>query len=237
MNNLFFGDERDFFKYALLRIFAATGIKVGVCWMLTAGHRKNGKMIGYLQTGKYKDKDPILFDFLRYYVCDRTLRDVKLLEQSWKGKAIIRRARFFCDPFLNEKRGEYFKRMLAEFADRDLVFFDPDTGIAPKSGGREPDEYLRWSELESCADEQKERSLMIFQYFNPREAQTRREKRHSEIVARLKKIGGDKADVFSLWHSQIAYYFIARGGFKEQYGRRKDSLRDKHDDLDFAMRR
>jgi hypothetical protein len=217
MNNCFFGDERDFFKYALLRILAFAGVNIGVCWMLTTGGRNGGDKLGYLKSGKHKEQDEVLFDFLRRCVCERRRRDVALLEEEWNGGAVIPRARFFRDEFLDSGRKEYFRKMRAEFADCDLIFFDPDTGIKPKTGGRNPpEEYLNWCDLQYVADAEKEKSLMIFQYFNPQSVTEQKEKRHGEIIARLRKIGGDGADIFSLWHSQIVYYFIARGELKER---------------------
>ena len=35
MKEQYVGDENDYRKYALLRALAATGLKLGVCWMLT----------------------------------------------------------------------------------------------------------------------------------------------------------------------------------------------------------
>ena len=53
MNNQFFGDERDFYQYALLHILA-------------------GGKLDYLQSDNDREKciDTELFDFSRRWVCD-----------------------------------------------------------------------------------------------------------------------------------------------------------------------
>ena len=41
MKNQYFGDERDFFKFAILRSFGSAGLKVIVDWMLTPDDLSN----------------------------------------------------------------------------------------------------------------------------------------------------------------------------------------------------
>ena len=58
MNNKHFGDDKDFYKYALLRILSRR-FKIGVCWMLTP-EKKNkdksndGGVYKYLENNRKK---------------------------------------------------------------------------------------------------------------------------------------------------------------------------------------
>src|SRR3990172_10634556 len=61
----YFGDINDYVKYGLLRCFAETGIRVGLCWMLTPDDdRSDGGKIAYLGRQEWKGHDPKLFRLL-----------------------------------------------------------------------------------------------------------------------------------------------------------------------------
>ena len=208
MNNQFFGDERDFFKYALLRILAACGLPVGVCWLLTEGCRNGGGKLAYLRSGKLRHLDPELFQFLSDCVCVKGERDIRVLEES----GIIPDANFFSRVFPCENgRSEYFDAMVACFSDRDLVFFDPDIGMLlpnqkPSRRGAE-DEYVSCDELHFVG-KRLESSLVLFQ-FMPR-GREQAMARHKQIMEILRGIGGENAEVASLWRWPVAYYFVIR---------------------------
>lgn len=66
MQNRYFGDIGDYFKYGLLRELAK-GRTLGVAWYLypDEGHNADGKHIAYLNAPeKWRAHDPELFDFL-----------------------------------------------------------------------------------------------------------------------------------------------------------------------------
>ena len=211
MNNQFFGDERDFFKYALLRVLAACGLPVGVCWLLTEGARKGGGELAYLRGSALRATDAALFDFLRDCVCVKGHRDVRILEKS----GIIPNAKFFSCVFpRGDGREEFFNAMIASFSDRGLVFFDPDTGIllpGQKPGkNNTKDEYVCWNELRHVGERMGETSLMVFQYFYlPWDSEGTR-KLNAAKFAELRNVGGNGASVFALWKRPVAYYFVVR---------------------------
>jgi hypothetical protein len=137
MKNQFVGDINDYYKYGLLRILSGAGTKkIGVCWMLTPDRTQ------YLEDpGTWREFDPILFDKLGPIVQARTIKRIR-------EAGILRRACFCEEPFkggLNQ-RETYFDETLGKFADRDLIFFDPDTGLAPPPS-KSKAKWLHYHEL------------------------------------------------------------------------------------------
>ncbi len=213
MNNQFFGDERDFYKYALLRILSNDGkCSIAVCWLLTTGSRKGGNELAYLHNDDYRQKDEKLFDFLHECVYDKKNRNVKVMNNK-----IICGAEFFADefPLSGYKRNEYWKKLIKEHGTNELLFFDADTGIMPpsyekrKNSKNEENEYIRKEEIECLWVNCKKSSLMIFQYFSPRSPSEKRQERHEDIVTKLKNIDG-RVNIFCLHRCNVAYYFMIR---------------------------
>lgn len=130
MKHQYVGDINDYRKYALLRALAADGAnRVGVCWMLTPPDGKtDGGKRGYLDKPKqYRHHDPEVFDVLAPTLHDKSLRRVSYIQES----GIIRGATFHNNKLLQamNERAAYMLECQAKYADVDLVFFDPDTGI------------------------------------------------------------------------------------------------------------
>lgn len=170
MKDQYFGDLNDYRKYGLLRILADGGaIKIGVCWMLTdsdgTGH---GKFIEYVaQSARWRAYDPPLFDCLHGCVEVRKVRHVSEAEKL----NLIPSAIYFNEllqPMLDE-RSRYFMKMLDDFDQTDIVFFDPDNGFEVPSVGlrsKNAPKYLYWQELGDAFA--RKHSVLIYQHF-PRE--------------------------------------------------------------------
>ncbi len=151
MKNQYVGDINDFRKYGLLRVLSSDGaIRTGVCWMLTPDDMRNdGQFISYLDASHaWRGYDPVLFDRLVMCVRNPEERNVQCIEET----GILPNARFHSEVLrdnLNDRR-RYFAEMQTRFADRDLVFFDPDNGLEIQScsmGRKNSNKYLYWSEL------------------------------------------------------------------------------------------
>lgn len=218
MNNQFFGDEGDFYKYCLLRAMARRGLRIGVCWLRTQGYKSGGGETGYLNhAAKHRHKDAELFDFLRACVHGGGRRDIMFLEQK-RARAVIPNAAFFKDAFGDARREEYFDNMLAAFRNTgaDLLFADPDTGIFyRKTPARDMDSYIRWHEIEKMFNDDPSRSVMVLQWFRhpfwrndgkPTETINY----HNIICARLKEICGSDARVRMIRRRHFACYILAR---------------------------
>ena len=108
MKNQYFGDVKDYLKYGLLRCFAASGLDLGVCWLLT---RDDGSTDGsdrrYLEQPSWREHDPALYDFLQATCAKPSGRMVSNLETSG-----LLQARFFSEfiPELDVAREGAFER-------------------------------------------------------------------------------------------------------------------------------
>ena len=152
MKNQYVGDINDYYKYGLLRILSGFGEKrLGVCWMLTP--ERTEYLDNRRQWGEY---DTVLFNKLKRIVHARTVWRIKEAE-------ILRRARFWEEIIKpNPKQRErYFDEMLGKFADVDLIFFDPDTGLAP-SASKRGSKWLCDRELKTAFD--KGHSVIFIQF-------------------------------------------------------------------------
>jgi hypothetical protein len=169
----YFGDINDYRKFALLRLLSDVGgFKIGVCWMLTdADGSKQGAKRGYLkQPEKWRAYDPVLFDALIKTPTPAQLSDLRRIETD----RIVLGATFFNEfvPGTRTERDPFHAQCMSAFADRDLVFFDPDNGLEVQSAkGRQRSKYVL---LDEVADHYGAgRSVLVYQDYGkslPRKA-------------------------------------------------------------------
>ena len=158
MQDNFVGDWGDFGKYSLLR--ALTGLcplqpsddqlSLGVVWYVPddetiarteSGH---GQHVGYLFDDQARQDwsrcDELLFNELRSIVCgDRTLRTVG--RSGLIGPDDAFHYRSICLPALSErevKRREWLDDALQRVKGQDLIFLDPDVGMADPEADNAP---------------------------------------------------------------------------------------------------
>jgi len=163
----YFGDVNDYRKFALLRLLAEVGgFKIGVCCMLTEpDDSKDGGNRKYLeQAAKWRSYDPTVFGALRNVRLPPQLSDLQRIETE----GIVPRATFFNEFVPNSRtaRDSFHTHCMAAFADRTLVFFDPDNGLEVKSvtkGRKRSSKYVFESEI---GDHYRAgRSALIYQHF------------------------------------------------------------------------
>ncbi len=166
MKEQYVGDVSDYRKYALLRALTNGGLKLGVCWMLTAADgRTDGAKIGYLdEPSKWSAFDPELFDVLRATCGSDGHRSLMAIE----GSDVLSEAIFFNRMLGDglEERQRYFDDALRTFAGCDLVFFDPDNGLDVRStpkGRKDSAKFVYRDEIEAFW--QAGRSVLIYQHF------------------------------------------------------------------------
>ena len=207
MKHQYFGDVNDYLKYGLLRgLSADSRLRIGVCWMLTEGDRRSdGQKVAYLsKPDNWHHHDPELFTFLHEAVHRKKRRNVKLIQSS----GLIPGARFYSELLADRipDREDYFARMLMSFADRDLIFFDPDNGIEVQSvplGRRNSSKYLYMHEIQTAYANGK--SVLIFQHF----AREQRDRSISRRVAQIREVTGSNT-VLCFRTSSVAYFLAAQ---------------------------
>ena len=131
MQDRYAADIGDYIKLALLKALSP-GYKLGVSWFRTPDeqHNMDGKHVAYLgddHVPKWRQFDPQLYDQLKAIVADDR-RSVAALE----AKLIPGDVRFHNELLSTAReRKSWFAGLKQDFSDRDLVFIDPDNGIAP----------------------------------------------------------------------------------------------------------
>jgi hypothetical protein len=201
MKNQYFGDRNDYRKYGLLRALAeAAGLRLGVCWMMTADDGStDGKFREYLsQPAKWRSFDPTLYDALREIAGMRSVEAIEatsLLDGARFVKAIV--------PDHAVRRREWFAEAIATLAECSLLFFDPDNGIEIRScppGRRNSSKFVAWHELEEAA--RHGHSLVIYQHFPRRE-------RRSFIAELANSLASRTGATVSAYATPSVVFFVA----------------------------
>lgn len=194
------GDVNDYRKYALLRLLGRSGLRLGVCWMLTPNDgRSDGNKLGYLDQPKQQHHDPELFALLRRVRNEPDARRLILIENS----EILPRA-VFVNTIVPEtlfERQLWFKRASAALADADVIFFDPDNGVEVGSvgkGRRNSSKYVYRDEL--AATYHAGHSLLVYQHFQRKE----RESFIRDVADDLRRAAAD-AEVWAIRTSHVVF--------------------------------
>ena len=188
MQNSFVGDVGDLAKYALLRALGGLEpdeeplLSLGVVWYLPDDATvqrtpwRHGRDVGYLfndrSYSEYRDLDPVLFDELKRIVCeDRTVDAVA--SSGLLGSDTVSWSEPMPLPEDNNARSTWLTGARQEVKGRDVVFLDPDTGMAHEDG-RAPKElsrmhrdapgYVFVDEIEGFVD--RGQSVVIYQSYH-----------------------------------------------------------------------
>lgn len=200
MKEQYVGDVNDYRKYALLRLLSRSGLRLGVCWMLTPNDgRSDGNKLGYLDQPKQKRHDPELFALLQRVRNEPDTRRLVLIE----GSEILPGA-VFVNTIVPEplfERQLWFKQASAALAQTDLVFFDPDNGIEVGSvgkGRRNSSKYVYRDELATTY--RAGHSLLVYQHFQ-------RKERESFIQAIADNLGriAPEAEIWAIRTSHVVF--------------------------------
>lgn len=205
MKEQYVGDVNDYRKYALLRLLGRSGLKLGVCWMLTPDDGStDGAKRRYLDDpGKFERYDPELFKLLRRVKDEPGTRRLVLIESSDSlSKAV------FINTTVPEglfDRQMWFRQAGKVLEGTDLVFFDPDNGIEVPSvekGRRKSSKYVYRDELtRSYAGGH---SLLIYQHYphKPRDAFIR------DTAADLVGLTGLDAEVWAFRTKDVVFMLV-----------------------------
>jgi hypothetical protein len=199
------GDVNDYRKFALLRRLASSGLRVGVCWMLTPGDgRKDGRKTGYLQQPGMRRHDPELFDGLGPVAFSLEKLRLPLIERS----GLVPRAVYFDAevPTARVDRAAYFEAAAKHLAHTDLIFFDPDNGLdvpSVRKGQKSSPKFVYRDEI--AATFAAGHSVLVYQHF-PREAR-------AGFITRLKADLGEllpAAAVTAYCTPHVAFLMVAQ---------------------------
>ena len=131
MKDAYAGDIGDYVKLALLRTLAADRT-LSVAWYRTSDDatRNDGRHVGYLDDARERDwrhLDPDLYDQLRMMRGSEGGRTIAALQRILEAPG-----REFFDVLLDGPSGRavWFARLTHWLARSDILFLDPDNGIA-----------------------------------------------------------------------------------------------------------
>ena len=205
MKEQYVGDVNDYRKYALLRLLGRSGLRLGVCWMLTPNDgRSDGNKLAYLDQAKQERHDPELFALLRRVRGEADARRLILIEGSETLPGAV-----FVNTIVPEtlfERQLWFKQASAALADTDLVFFDPDNGIEVGSvakGGRNSSKYVYHDEL--AATYRAGHSLLVYQHFQRKE----RESFIRDVADDLRRIAAN-AEIWAIRTSHVVFMLVVQ---------------------------
>lgn len=205
MKDQYFGDINDYAKYALLRRVARReGLRMTVCWMLTARDRSSdGRFVDYLDVpDRFAGLDPELFRFLAGALAAGQ-RHVTAIESSGLLGEVTFHRELLTDDLA--WRDEFFRRLWTLAALSDVIFFDPDNGLSVPSvarGRRNSHKYLYWDELATSTV--RGQSAIVYQHF-PRVG---RASFVRTTVSRIQAELGSAA--FAVYTSKVAFLAVAR---------------------------
>lgn len=152
----------DYRKYALLRHLARSGARIGICWMLTPPDA--GNLRAYLnQPAEWRDFDPELFDQLEAIIRREEVSRLAAIETL----GVIPGASFY-NAVLRDRaeRTTYFNSALDRLAAADLIFFDPDNGVAPHFAIPQPRRSSKFVYPEEiAATYRRGHSVLLYQHF------------------------------------------------------------------------
>lgn len=228
MKNQYFGDIYDYIKYGLLRQLSSYGkLSTVVCWMLTQNNkRRDGHRTAYLRApGSWRRFDPPVFDCLRTAVFDRKERNVRAIEKS----GLLPECRFYSKLLTDgfAERRKYFDAFLDSARGKELVFFDPDNGLAVKSvkyGQKGSSRYIFWHEIKQSFSA--DHSLLVYQHMPPKP----RDPLVRNLVRGLARSTGSGL-VYVYRTQQVAFFLVPQLKQMEQFDEVASRIRATWGDL------
>lgn len=173
MNKTHFGDQRDLFKFDLVRhiMKSLPGLSsFTFIPLLTESNGRQEKKSGTktdlgkaVKTGKAGSQNSNLLNHVsRLQQIDSDLEYIQSLNSYFKNEHILMDI-LHPHTFTHKEREQYFKSVFARFPKRSLVFLDPDIGLEESK----PDQrHLLFTEVKKIFDHLDENSvLMIYQHF------------------------------------------------------------------------
>ena len=210
MQNRYVADVGDYAKLGLLRALASTTefcepLRLAIIWYLVPNetHNLDGRHIQYVYDARLRECDPDLHDRLRTIV-HRGIRSISILETS--GILPADRTIYYSETVPNAERHRrrrlppdarklWFARAMNVSETADLVFLDPDNGLAgtsvPYSSTRAA-KYAFLEELQKLVERQQ--SILLYQHHH---RQTSTQTQVTLALERLRSIVTPGVNVFS----------------------------------------
>jgi hypothetical protein len=179
LHNIFACDIGDFGKYALLRSLVCNDYVLGVNWYLNTSGGKTFEYLNEQHESRFRRCSPDLYDTLRKI---NRLR-VDLISEIEKSHILPERTVYFNEPLdrvSNRGREDWLRRVLDVTKRADVVFCDPDNGLAPESAKLAEKKAAKYAFPKEIAElVRRGQSVVLYQYMN-------RSLMHRDQMARLR---------------------------------------------------
>jgi hypothetical protein len=152
MQDRYAGDVGDFLKLGLLRSVAShlgNTVRLGICWYLTPdeSHNNDGRHISYLKSTSshatsLRDCDSRLYDGLRRLIISGNRTVVRLRRSASLPQGTLVYDRMLSPGLTSDSREEWHRNALAYLSKANLVFLDPDNGLADAPSARLAHKYV-----------------------------------------------------------------------------------------------
>jgi len=208
MQNQYTCDIGDFGKYGLLRALTRDGLGLGVNWYLAPdeAHKPDGRKISYLDRSARNLRQLAICDPALYDALERLVREGKRQVAAIAAAGILPRGTAFFDEIIpaDDSRRAWHARALKATAGRDIVFLDPDNGIASGAGATGSRKHAG---LDEIADYARRGQIVIVYHHLCRQGAGREQMRqHRARLARLPGVG----EVRAYWYHRgtARFYFV-----------------------------
>ena len=227
----FVGDVGDFGKYGLLRALTGTWpvaesrLSLGVVWYLPAGatgSAADGQKLSYLnQPNSFRSCDPRLYDALRQ-LFDGGDRSLGAVEASGVlGDDTV----FFDGPVPQDQwsRRSWFQQARQAVQGRDIVFLDPDKGLAPPSAGLGSTEHAYVAELEALV--RRGQTVVVYHHLGRTAAHPVQMRDWAERLARELRLDVEPQILWYRRGTARAYFVIPADAHAKAMGERLERFR------------
>ncbi|TRZ91795.1 MAG: hypothetical protein D4R88_01365 [Methanosarcinales archaeon] len=198
MKDQYFGDVKDYTKYAILRCFIDEP-KI-IHWMQTTdNNRKDGRKLKYLENRANAHLDVELWEYLRQKVCHEKIRNVQAIEG--KLGLVLKYEKRPID--VGEKRDAIFDELCNKVSQDNIVFLDPDNGYQVPSveeGRTNSKKYVYKKEIDKLLD--RHAIVILFQHF----------RRSETVETMVHNFHNDWQHInpFYVRTSEVIYYFLSK---------------------------
>ncbi|SRR5216683_2512590 len=170
MKDKYAGDVNDFAKYGLLRWLASgpERLRLGVIWYLTPeAPGGDGGRVQYLSTAepnRFSSADRELFQKLGAIVADQQRSTAEIARRDILPADTV----YYAEPIVSRRRAEWFLAGSEALSGCDLVFLDPDNGLAPPQRAKAAAMHATLDEVQALRSQG--HSVVVIQFLNRRAA-------------------------------------------------------------------
>jgi len=202
VQNKYFGDIHDFYKYYFLKEITKD-YSLGIHWCLYPNEMEKNEG-NYPLTLKEKDIDPELYELL----LENRHKGVKYIKPYFK-KNLPKKTEYYEEELKNDiENNVYEEKAIDKLKNKDIIFFDPDTGI--EVSGMKKNEKYKYVTYQLLVEFwRRGKSLIIYQHIR-----IDNEKTYEWLVKKVRKLYdaiNQEANVILVKTKKVYYICFIQG--------------------------